>query len=77
MNCSEFLRRLADYADGTADVDLCREIQQHLKDCPPCEDLQHDLDDLARLCRETSRPRMPEELRARIERLLASDYSRL
>jgi len=71
MNCSEFLRRLSDYADGKIEIDVCRELEQHLRDCPPCEDMQHDLDDLARLCRDAPTPRMPDDLRRRIERLLA------
>lgn len=70
MNCDDFARRLADYADSVADADLCREIERHLRECPPCEGLRHDLEDLARLCRQCPQPALPEELRARLSQLL-------
>ena len=46
---------------------------RHLERCRPCADLDHDLRDLQRLCRESPRPCLPEEARERIERLLRGE----
>lgn len=63
MSCDELLRRLADYAEGSLEAGLCAEVRRHLEDCVACGDLQQDLLDLARLCREGDAPRLPEPLR--------------
>lgn len=71
MNCDDLLRRLTEYAEGSLDTDLCELIDRHLKDCPPCAELQSDLDDLRRLCREgADRPQLPASLRARLAEML-------
>jgi hypothetical protein len=70
MKCSDLYRRLADHGEGLLDEGDCAAIEQHLRECSPCGDLRKDLEALARLCRESSRPRMPDDVRRRIERLL-------
>jgi len=66
------LKRLTDYGEGVLPAGLCSEIQRHLEECVPCGELRRDLLDLARLCRETPSPRLPDEVRRRIEGLLQS-----
>jgi predicted anti-sigma-YlaC factor YlaD len=70
MKCNELLRQLAEYKDGALPASLCEEIDRHVAGCPPCADLERDLADLQRMCRESPRPCLPEDARARIERLL-------
>lgn len=70
MKCDELLRRLAEYADGALADDLCTEVERHFERCPPCADLDRDIRDLQRLCRESPRPCLPEDARRRIEQLL-------
>ena len=70
MKCDELLRRFAEYADGALPDDLCTEIERHFERCPPCADLDRDVRDLQKLCRESPRPCLPEEARRRIEELL-------
>ncbi len=70
MNCDDLLRLLADYDDGAADDCLCREIEQHLSGCASCETLRQDLERVSRLCRQSARPRLPQDLRDRIRALL-------
>jgi anti-sigma factor RsiW len=70
MKCDELRRQFAEYADGALPDDLCAEIERHLEKCRPCADLDHDLRDLQRMCRESPRPCLPEEARRRIEKLL-------
>lgn len=73
MNCDDLRRRLAEYADGATDGDLCAEIERHLQSCSPCEALRHDLVELSRICKECDPPRLPREARAHIRRLLGTD----
>jgi anti-sigma factor RsiW len=70
MKCDELRQRFAEYADGALPDDLCLEVDRHIERCPSCADLDRDLRDLQRLCRESPRPCLPEEARARIEKLL-------
>lgn len=73
MNCDDLRRRLTEYADGATDTDLCAEIERHLGSCSPCEDLRRDLAELARMCKACDPPRLPDEARAQIRRLLGTD----
>ena len=67
MSCDELLRRLTEYADGALPSALCDEVGRHLAECSPCGELERDLQDLARLCRECDPPRLPDELRRRLD----------
>jgi len=66
-DCDELGRRLTALRDGALGESDCAAIQQHLDECTSCGALQKDLEDLARLCRESERPRMPLAVRRRIE----------
>jgi anti-sigma factor RsiW len=37
MKCEELLRALSDYVDGDIDPGICREFEQHLGGCDPCQ----------------------------------------
>lgn len=73
MNCDELLRRLSEYGDGALGKGLCREVERHLEECSPCAELERDLEALARLCRECDRPRLPPDLRRRLEAKLRGE----
>jgi hypothetical protein len=66
MNCDDLLRQLTEYREGALDEAICVEIRLHLSTCDPCADVQHDLEDLVRLCGCAEPTRMPEELRRRL-----------
>jgi predicted anti-sigma-YlaC factor YlaD len=68
--CDELGRRLTELQDGALGESDCAAIQQHLDQCTSCGALHKDLEDLARLCRESERPRMPLAIRRRIENAL-------
>ncbi len=69
-HCDELGRRLTDLRDGALGESDCAAIEKHLAECPSCGDLHRDFEDLARLCRESERPRMPPAVRRRIEQAL-------
>jgi anti-sigma factor RsiW len=73
VKCDDCIRTLAQYADGALSGDLCVELERHLRDCLPCDELRQDLEDLSRLCREASAAStvgLPPELRVRLQILL-------
>jgi hypothetical protein len=37
MKCEEMLALLNEYVDGTVDPDLCKEFEQHMQGCNPCQ----------------------------------------
>lgn len=69
-DCDELGRRLTELHDGCLEESDCAAIEKHLAECPSCGNLQRDFEDLARLCRESDRPRMPVAVRRRIEEAL-------
>jgi anti-sigma factor (TIGR02949 family) len=75
MTCDELLRRLTDFGDGALPESLCEELRQHMTECGPCAELQADLAALARLCRQCPPPRLPEDVRRRLEERLGSGGS--
>jgi hypothetical protein len=76
MKCGDLYRRLTDHADGVLDAGDCAAVDLHLQECESCGELRRDLEDLSRLCRESRRPRMPDDVRGRIEALLRAPASR-
>ena len=73
MTCEHLNDRLTDLLEGTLPADVCEEVDRHLAECAACTRLRHDLQDLAKLCREAAQPTiMPEELRNRILGMLAN-----
>jgi anti-sigma factor RsiW len=73
MTCAQLDERLTELMEGTLPADVCEEVNRHLAECADCPRLRQDLEDLARLCRETAQPTtMPAELRSRVESLLAN-----
>jgi predicted anti-sigma-YlaC factor YlaD len=70
MKCDDLGRQLSELRDGILEKSDCAAIEKHLRECPSCGALNQDLVDLARLCRESDRPRMPLAVRRRIEEAL-------
>jgi anti-sigma factor RsiW len=76
MTCDELLRRLTDFGDGALPESLCEELREHMTGCGSCADLQADLAALSRLCHECPPPRLPDDVRRRLEeRLLGAGGS--
>lgn len=70
MKCDELLARLTDYAEGAVEGSVCAEIERHLEECASCEGLRQELEQVAQLCRQAALPRLPDDVRKRIEDLL-------
>jgi len=73
MTCAQLYTQLTDLAEGALPDDVCAEVTRHLAECTDCQLVRQDLEDLARLCRETEQPTtMPADVRHRVELLLAN-----
>ena len=73
MTCQELYGRLTDLTEGSLKPDVCAEVERHLATCAGCQQIRQDLQDLARLCRESSAPStMPPDVRGRIASLLGA-----
>jgi predicted anti-sigma-YlaC factor YlaD len=73
MTCAQLNDRLTDLTEGSLPSDVCEEVNRHLAECTDCQLLRQDLEDLARLCRETAAPTtMPDDVKQRIQALLAA-----
>jgi predicted anti-sigma-YlaC factor YlaD len=73
MTCEELYGQLTDLGEGTLSADVCAEVDRHLAECAGCRQIRQDLQDLARLCRESHAPTtMPPEVRERIATLLSA-----
>ena len=71
MTCEELYGRLTDHSEGVLKGDVCAEVERHLAECAGCQQIRQDLEDLARLCRESAAPStMPADVRSRIASLL-------
>jgi RNA polymerase sigma-70 factor (ECF subfamily) len=73
VNCDELLRLLTEYEEGNLGARLCEEVERHLQGCAPCDKLRAELQELSRLCHDSGPPRLPPELRQRIEKLLRGE----
>ncbi len=70
--CRDFLERLSRYLDDDLPAAQRRIIQQHLADCPCCEDVLESLKDTVRLCQDKGRPHLPREVRARARKRVSA-----
>ena len=70
MTCDELLRQLTEYEDGVLPDEACEELRRHLADCATCQSLKGDLEALSRICTSCGTPRMPEDVRRRLEERL-------
>lgn len=64
--CRELLEKLSDYLDGELDLDLCRRIEQHMGECPPCQRLLESRRRAVDWARSLPTPPLPAELEREI-----------
>jgi anti-sigma factor (TIGR02949 family) len=62
-DCRKLLGEICDYVDGELPADLCRKLEQHLKDCPNCRVMLDSLTKTIRVFREGTEEPLPEELK--------------
>ena len=74
-NCKSLLGSLSDYVDGTAQEELCRELEQHLADCDNCRIVVDTLKKTVYLYQSNTETDLPLEVRERLfKRLNLNEY---
>lgn len=74
-NCKSLLGSLSDYVDGTAQEDLCRELERHLADCDNCRIVVDTLKKTVSLYQSNADTDLPVAVRERLfKRLNLDEY---
>ena len=75
--CKSLLSTLSDYVDGSAQEELCREIEQHLAGCENCRVVVDTLKKTIYLYHASTEADLPNAVRERLfKRLNLTDYLR-
>lgn len=73
-NCRHLLDSLSDYIDGTAEQQICAEIERHLAECQNCRVVVDTLRKTVYLYRlDSEETSMPAEVKQRLYRCLDLD----
>jgi predicted anti-sigma-YlaC factor YlaD len=64
--CKSLLASLSDYVDGTAQEQLCREIERHLTDCDDCRIVVDTLKKTISLYHASHTTELPVDTRERL-----------
>jgi anti-sigma factor RsiW len=74
-NCKSLLGALSDYVDGTAQDELCRELERHLADCDNCRVVVDTLKKTVYLYKSNTDTDLPVVVRERLfKRLNLDEY---
>ena len=65
-DCKKNFERISEYLDGELDPNACRQIEQHLRDCPTCRNCFEALKKTIVLCRKSAQEEVPEDIRKRL-----------
>lgn len=71
--CRNLLSELSDYLDGELEEALCAEIEQHLAECSDCQAVVNTLEKTIVLYRTAGRAEVPEDVQARLYKVLKLD----
>jgi len=76
-NCKSLLGSLSDYVDGTAQEEICRELERHLADCENCRIVVDTLKKTVYLYQANVDTDLPVAVRERLfKRLNLDEYLR-
>lgn len=74
-NCVSLLASLSDYVDGTAQEELCRDLERHLADCDNCRIVVDTLKKTVYLYHSSAETNLPVAVRERLfKRLNLDEY---
>lgn len=72
-HCKSLLGSLSDYIDGTAQEEICRELEQHLSDCEDCRIVVDTLKKTVYLYQSDTEADLPAAMRERLFKRLDLD----
>lgn len=65
-DCKKNFEMISEYLDGELGPDVCQQIEQHLMECPECQDCFDALKKSIALCRNSTREEIPQDMRERL-----------
>lgn len=74
MNCEELLRMLNEYVDGSAHPGSCREFEEHLAGCNPCQVVVDNIRHTITLYRDGQPYELPETFQNRLHQALRDKW---
>ncbi len=66
MKCEELLAMLNEYVDGTVDPAICKEFEQHMAGCNPCQVVVDNIRKTVTLYKEGRPYELPAPFRERL-----------
>ena len=72
MKCTEFLRELTDYLDGTMSERMKAELDEHLHWCHDCHVVMNTTKKTIEIYRDNQLYELPESLRSRLHQAIMS-----
>lgn len=76
-NCSEIFAVFSEYLNLELPPDACREIEEHLADCPPCSEIVESLRATVDLCKQYKPGTMPAPLANGVRAQLREAYQQI
>jgi len=74
MKCEELLKLLNEYVDGTVDPAICREFEQHMAGCNPCQVVVDNLRKTIRLYKDGEPYALPPAFRDQLHAALRAKW---
>ena len=75
-SCHDMISNLNDFVDGTADPELCEEIQKHIGHCNNCRLMVDTLKQTVKLCCDGKEQKLPPELETRLNSMLKDRWEK-
>jgi predicted anti-sigma-YlaC factor YlaD len=70
VKCNDFLKELTDYLDGTANVEVRMELEEHLHWCHDCYVVMNTTKKTIEIYRDNQLYELPEGLRSRLHQAI-------
>ena len=74
--CQKNFEKINEYLDGELEQDECRQIEQHLKDCPECRGCFDALKKTIDICRKSAQDKIPDDMRRRLRSKLRECFNK-
>ncbi len=74
--CRKLLEQLSEYIDGELDLETCSAIEEHSRDCEPCQAFIESLRRTVTFIQALPRPSIPEELKKELLAAYGRDRSK-
>ena len=75
-HCDDLIQNLSDYIDGELEPELCKELEDHLKDCRNCRLMVDSLKMTVKLCKDGRCEELPPALNKKLNEKLAERWKK-